>query len=625
MNMFTELVYFSFNIINEVKIMSNFVKVIKGGKPWKSAYDAIDSVFEDDAKGKRVLLKPSVGFEGKPKVGLSTHPEVIRGLIRYFQDKEASEIIVGDSSVIGVDTMNAIKCAGILEVCEEEEVNCIDLNSSDPVKMQIKNGVVVDSILLSSIVYEVDYVISVPVMKTHMYTGASLSIKNMKGSMYKREKNKLHRIKKATPKGATARALDYGIMDLTTVCYPDYSVIDGTVGMEGFGPSGGTPKEFGCIVASKSAISADMTAMKLMGLTLDDVGHIRLIAERDQVTHETIDVDPKNYEDYSTKFITPALAKLGLKCDALEFIDESACSGCHAALNQFMRYHSSKFEDSEKIYLFSGKDLNEEEIIEKGDKAFLVGNCSYKFRNLAPICKGCPPVDSEILKMVKGQTGVTIEYFGYSSLNISTKDYNILIDPFLRGNALVKRMPEDIKATHVCVTHAHENHFGDAIEISKMTGAEVYVTEEIADQVFHDVKTVAGNIGAEVKTEFGFIKFVNAVHSAGVPGGIACGFLLDVEGVKVYHAGDTALTFDMKLLEKENIDVAILPIGGSSTMTPNDAIEAIKFIKPKNVIPMNYNTCIQNRQDEEEFKANAEEATNAKVHILKPSDTKFFE
>lgn len=237
--------------------MDAFVKVRKGDDPCTLAEEILVDVVNEDLKGKSVLLKPNVGFVGREKSGLCTHPEIIRGLIRFLKTREVSKIFVGDSSVIGVDTIEALRSAGILQVCEEEGAICMDLNSSNPVDMKIKNGHVVDSILLSSIVFEVDTVISVGVMKNHMHTGASLSIKNMKGAMYKREKNKLHRLTKKPPEGAKERSLDFGILDLTSVLYPNYSVIDGTVGMEGFGPSGGTPKEVGLILASSNPVACD--------------------------------------------------------------------------------------------------------------------------------------------------------------------------------------------------------------------------------------------------------------------------------------------------------------------------------------------------------------------------------
>lgn len=601
--------------------MKPFVKVVKVKEPWESAYELMNGIVEEDLVGKKVLLKPNVGFDGPAKTGLCTHPEVIRGLIRYFKDKGAKEVIVGDSSVIGVNTVQALHSAGIYGVCEEEGVTCMDLNDSSPVEMKIKDGYVVDSILLSSIVYDVDIVVSVGVMKTHMHTGASLSIKNMKGAMYKREKNKLHRLTKGAPEGATEKALDYGILDLTTICYPDYAVVDGVVGVEGFGPSGGTPRPFGILVASKNPVACDMVCLKLMGIPLENVGHVKLVAEREGLTYEDLAVEPENYGDYAEKFLTPEDARLQLNCDNLIYVDESACSACHATLTQFLRYHSDKFKDDEEpIYIFAGKDLDEEEIKSKGDKAYLLGACTSKFRHIAPYCKGCPPVTSELLKLVKKMTGVTVNYLGHSAFNIATKDYRILIDPFISKNDLCDKKVEEIDATHICVSHGHENHVGDTIEIKKNTDAEVYCTEEVGEKILGEIETVRGNIGGIIKTEFGSVKFVSALHSSGVEGGVACGFLLDIEGIKVYHAGDTGLSMDMKLLAHENIDIALLPIGGTYTMDIHDAVDAVEMIKPKIVIPMHYNTHLRIQQDPNVFKNLVEQQTDFKVQILNPGE-----
>lgn len=601
--------------------MQPFVKVIKAEDPCTSAYEAMSSVLNHDVKGKRVLLKPNTGFKGPAKTGLCTHPEVIRGLIRFFKSQGAAEVITGDSSVIGINSWEALKSAGIYEVCEQEGAICMDLNDSSPVEMKIINGYVVDSILLSSIIYDVDLVVSVPVMKTHMYTGASLGIKNMKGAMYKREKNKLHRLKKSPPPGAKERSLDFGILDLTTVCYPDYIVTDGIIGMEGFGPSGGTPRAYDMIVASATPIACDMISLQLMGMSLSDAGHIKLIAQREGLTYDRIRVEPADYKQYCTRFLTPSEAKLEVKCDNLEYIDESACSGCHTALLQFMRYHADKFQDGGRVTIFAGKDIDEKEIISRGNRAFLVGNCTAKYSNLAPFCKGCPPVDSEILKMVKGLGGVTVKYLGHSAFCLQTKDYNILIDPYLSDNPLASDDWENIKVTHICVTHGHYDHVGDTVQIAQKNGAEVYSTCEVAKEILKGIDVIAGDIGGVIKTEFGSVKLVRAIHSSGVCGGNACGFVLDVEGIKIYHAGDTALTTDMQLLAREKIDVALLPIGGRYTMGPSDAVEAVKLIEPKIVVPMHYNTNITIAQEPYSFQKAVEIETESKVKVLSSGES----
>ena len=150
---------------------------------------------------------------------------------------------------------------------------------------------------------------------------------------------------------------------------------------------------------------------------------------------------------------------------------------------------------------------------------------------------------------------------------------------------------------------AHKVLTGDAAEIAKRTGAPVCCTVDLADAVFGPagLSVMVGNIGGRIPTAFGSAKMVSAIHGSGVPGGLACGFVFDMGGKRIYHAGDTALTSDMAFLAEENIDVALLPIGDLFTMGPKDALRAVEMIKPKLVIPMHYNTFPPITQDADAF------------------------
>lgn len=217
------------------------VYVQQGGAPAQMAYDAISSVFSEDPSALSVLLKVNTGFQGPAASGLCTHPEVVRGLIRFFKEKRTKKLYVGDSSIVGVDSTEALKSAGIWAVCQEEGVECLNLDESGMTEQEIPDPIMVSRLKMSRLPFQVDRVISVPVMKTHMYAGVTLSIKNMKGCLFQKDKTRLHRIHQAPPDLRKGKCLDYGIVDLMKVCYPDYAVIDGVVAMEGFGPSGGTP------------------------------------------------------------------------------------------------------------------------------------------------------------------------------------------------------------------------------------------------------------------------------------------------------------------------------------------------------------------------------------------------
>lgn len=208
-----------------------------------------------------------------------------------------------------------------------------------------------------------------------------------------------------------------------------------------------------------------------------------------------------------------------------------------------------------------------------------------------------------------------IKYLGHSCFTISTDKVNIIIDPFLTGNPLAKDKAADIKADYILVTHGHGDHFGDTIEIAKNNDATVVGPNEIA--VFCQSKGLKAHnmhIGGAWNFPFGRVKLTIAHHgfSAGESGldigGNPCGFILTIEGKKVYHAGDTGLFLDMQLIGEEGLEIAMLPIGDNFTMGIDDAARAVEFLKPKKVIPMHYNTFDLVKADPQEFKAKVKNA-----------------
>lgn len=215
-----------------------------------------------------------------------------------------------------------------------------------------------------------------------------------------------------------------------------------------------------------------------------------------------------------------------------------------------------------------------------------------------------------------------IEFLGHACFLLEDPLAKILIDPFLTGNKLATKTADQIEADHICVTHGHDDHVGDTISIAARTGATVHAVVEVANHLFSnaEIKVQAGNIGGKMKTPFGSIKYVPANHGSGVPGGLACGFVFEIAGKKIYHAGDTGLVAEMKFLADEAIDVALLPIGDFYTMGPEDAVKAVAMIKPKYVIPMHYNTFPAIMQDPQEFKKMVEALGISEVIILNPGE-----
>ena len=176
-----------------------------------------------------------------------------------------------------------------------------------------------------------------------------------------------------------------------------------------------------------------------------------------------------------------------------------------------------------------------------------------------------------------------------------------LIDPFLTGNPLAKMKAEDIACDFIIVSHGHDDHIGDAVAIAKRTGATVISNFEIgvmwcAKQGVKNIHPM--NPGGAWQAPFGRVKLTIAHHSSSKQTrgrfpylGNPCGILITADGKTLYHAGDTALFLDMKLIgELDSIDAALLPIGDNFTMGIDDAAMAAGFLKAKLAIPMHYNT-----------------------------------
>ena len=223
-----------------------------------------------------------------------------------------------------------------------------------------------------------------------------------------------------------------------------------------------------------------------------------------------------------------------------------------------------------------------------------------------------------------------LTFHGHACFNIEAGDgTKIWNDPFLSGNPLADIGPDAVeRADYILFTHGHGDHIGDGFEIAQRTGAMVISTFEIVSFA-QEVKGIQNahplHIGGGHDFPFGRVKMTAALHGGAVEGDesgcyttLPGGFLITVEGKTVYHAGDTALLFDMQLL-KGQVDVACLPIGDNFTMGPDDAARAVEFIEPRTVIPMHYNTFGLIEQDPEVFKSAV--GGRAEVLILKPGES----
>ena len=202
-------------------------------------------------------------------------------------------------------------------------------------------------------------------------------------------------------------------------------------------------------------------------------------------------------------------------------------------------------------------------------------------------------------------------FHGHAVVMLETEEgQKLLFDPFINGNELCDLDVNTVEADYIFVTHAHDDHLGDTVEIAKRTGAEVITTVEIAEYLSSfDVKAHGMQPGGSHMFDFGKVKFTPAIHGSsieidGKPHtlGLASGILVTADTQTVYHVGDTALYSDMNLIgDLHDIDLAFIPIGDNFTMGPEDASLAAKWLKANKVVPIHYNTFPLIAQNPEDY------------------------
>lgn len=232
-----------------------------------------------------------------------------------------------------------------------------------------------------------------------------------------------------------------------------------------------------------------------------------------------------------------------------------------------------------------------------------------------------------------------IKFHGQSCFELSEGDTTVLVDPFLKpNNPIAVHTAEEVEPTHIAISHGHADHIADAVPVAKRTGAHCVAIVELAKWLEgQGIEEVSDpNFGGTVEFDWGHIALVPAWHTNTIPGseespfsaehgvaiGPAAGLVIRLGGTTVYHAGDTCLFSDMKLIaQRSDIDVALLPIGGHYTMDRHDAVVAAEFVGAGTVIPMHYDTFPAIATDSDAFKSDVESKTSSQVVLLKPGET----
>lgn len=213
-----------------------------------------------------------------------------------------------------------------------------------------------------------------------------------------------------------------------------------------------------------------------------------------------------------------------------------------------------------------------------------------------------------------------ITWIGHSALKLQGSK-TVFIDPFLSGNPVASMSLDNVsQADVVVVTHDHGDHLGDAHAICTKTGATLVSIYEIAEAAAQQgIKAEGMNVGGTITVDGVAVSLVPAIHTAGL-GGTATGTVVEMDGKKVYHAGDTGLTMEMQLIgEMYQPDIGFLPIDGRFNMTPRLAAKGVELLKIPKVVPVHYNTFPLVNSSPEEFKRLV--GDKSEVIIIKPGET----
>jgi L-ascorbate metabolism protein UlaG (beta-lactamase superfamily) len=222
-----------------------------------------------------------------------------------------------------------------------------------------------------------------------------------------------------------------------------------------------------------------------------------------------------------------------------------------------------------------------------------------------------------------------LTWFGHSCFLLETGTHRLLFDPWLNTNPVSPVKAADVRCDFIFCSHAHEDHTEDALEIARNNHAPIIAPYELAEYfAAQGATTIDPMQGGSAVLPFGRVKLTLAIHSSSLelgngrnlPLGEPAGFVVSVEGRKIYHAGDTALFSDMRLIGHIGLDLALLPIGDWYTMGIDDAVDALDLLTPRLAVPMHFNTHEKIRVDPQAFVTRAS-ARGHTVSVLKPGST----
>ena len=355
------------------------------------------------APGSRILLKPNLVVAKPNSSGATTNPLILDALIEHLIGTSPCEIIIGESSQIGDDTLEAYKVTGVQDIAQKWKVTLLDFKKDNQIPIDIPYGKVLKRVLVAETVKKVDYLINLPILKVHSQTTVTIGMKNLKGCIPDQEKSRFHRLN-----------LDQCIADLSTVVIPNLTIVDATLCSLNW-ELGGMPVRLNTVLASKNNLAVDIVAASMLGYDGIEVAHLRLAAQ----AH----LGPTNIEEINIisskkiKTVQPGQNVDTMKepyyhLPELEVIEKGTCSSCKGALLAAMRRLYEE-RQSPHCTILMGQRLRDRKCefvpnfkygtVKSKKPLVSIGQCCHWVAEHYPIehLKGCPVKAEAIYRYLK--------------------------------------------------------------------------------------------------------------------------------------------------------------------------------------------------------------------------------
>ena len=297
----------------------------------------------------RILLKPNMVVAKPNSSGATTNPLILDALIEHLMCTSPREIIIGESSQVGDDTMQAYKVTGVYDVAQKWNISLLDFKKDRQVYVDVPHGKVLKKVLIAETVKRIDYLIDLPILKVHSQTTVTIGMKNLKGCLNDGEKSRFHRLN-----------LHQCIADLSTVIIPDLTIVDAILCSLEW-ELGGMPVRLNTILAGTNVLATDIVAASMLGYRIDEVEHLHLAAQAllGPASIERIKImSPTKLKEVPPGQV--AGKELYFQLPGLEVIEKGTCSSCKGAMLAAMR-RLHKERQSPHCTILMGQRLRERE------------------------------------------------------------------------------------------------------------------------------------------------------------------------------------------------------------------------------------------------------------------------